>query len=375
MKIGILTHPLDYNYGCLLQAFALQKTLKSMGHDVVTINRFTDTRKPFSKKMKDWLYRFAKRVIRGSRVPLTWNSTETMEVKNVLSSNTQKFVDRNIVNTGQLFPDSLPKIDKEYKFDAYVVGSDQVWLPHFSLNAFLDFVERDNVKRIFYAASSGKRSFADYPEIAAKCRALADKFSAISVREDSLIPIVRDVLKQDAVQVLDPTLLLDAQDYVDACVEKYPDTPVIFTYILDKTADKQSVVDRTQHDLKLPVVKGSVDKDYVVGDRLDPQKHTYPSVDHWIMNLKRAKFVVTDSFHGTCMSIVFRKPFVVIGNQKRGLNRFLSVLKMFNLQERLITDSSSFSEGFYKDLNNQEISDVLNGKRKESLRFLIENLK
>ena len=54
MRIGILTHPLDYNYGCLLQAFALQKTLIEMGHEVVTINRYTDPHKSFCFLLRSW---------------------------------------------------------------------------------------------------------------------------------------------------------------------------------------------------------------------------------------------------------------------------------------------------------------------------------
>ena len=183
MKIGILTHPLDYNYGCLLQAYALQKTIKSMGHEVVTINRFSNPKVAFLAQFKNWAKRIASYYIKGNNVRLCWNPNLTMDMKRVLFSQTQKFVDRNITNTGIVFTSDLERIDKEYQFDAYVVGSDQVWLPNFSLNCFLDFVHRDNVKRIFYAASTGSTSFADIPSLAAKCKILSKKFSGISDRK------------------------------------------------------------------------------------------------------------------------------------------------------------------------------------------------
>lgn len=321
MKIGILTHPLDYNYGCLLQAFALQKTIKSMGHEVVTIDRFSDPRVAFFSQFKNWMKRIAAHYIKGKNVRICWNPNLTMDMKRTLFSQTQKFVDRNITNTGIVFPSDLERIDKEYQFDAYVVGSDQVWLPNFSLNCFLNFVHRDNVKRIFYAASTGSTSFADIPSIAMKCKNLSRKFSGISVREDSLLPVVKKALGREAIQVLDPTLLLDAKDYLAACVEKEDDSPIIFTYILDKTYDKQVLVGKVQKELQLPIVAGSVEKDYERGKNMDINKCIYPSVDHWILNMARAKFVVTDSFHGTCMAITFRKPFVVVGNKARGLNQ------------------------------------------------------
>lgn len=374
MKIGILTHPLDYNYGCLLQAFALQKTIKSMGHEVVTIDRFSDPRVAFFSQFKNWMKRIAAHYIKGKNVRICWNPNLTMDMKRTLFSQTQKFVDRNITNTGIVFPSDLERIDKEYQFDAYVVGSDQVWLPNFSLNCFLDFVHRDNVKRIFYAASTGSTSFADIPSIAMKCKNLSRKFSGISVREDSLLPVVKKALGREAIQVLDPTLLLDAKDYLAACVENEDDSPIIFTYILDKTYDKQVLVGKVQKELQLPIVAGSVEKDYERGKNMDINKCIYPSVDHWILNMARAKFVVTDSFHGTCMAITFRKPFVVVGNKARGLNRFLSVLRLFNLENRLITDSTQFSSSFFSQLNNDSISELLEKKRKEAIEYIERNI-
>ena len=378
MKIGILTHPLDYNYGCLLQAFALQKTIKSMGHEVVTIDRFSDPSVAFFSQFKNWMKRIAAHYIKGKNVRICWNPNLTMDMKRTLFSQTHKFVDRNITNTGIVFPSDLERIDKEYQFDAYVVGSDQVWLPNFSLNCFLDFVHRDNVKRIFYAASTGSTSFADIPSIAMKCKNLSRKFSGISVREDSLLPVVKKALGREAIQVLDPTLLLDAKDYLAACVEKEDDSPIIFTYILDKTYDKQVLVGKVQKELQLPIVAGSVEKDYERGKNMDINKCIYPSVDHWILNMARAKFVVTDSFHGTCMAITFRKPFVVVGNKARGLNRFLSLLSLFNLENRMITDSTQLSPSFYSQLDNKYISELLKKKRTEAIdfikKYLLKNL-
>lgn len=374
MKIGILTHPLDYNYGCLLQAYALQKTIKSMGHEVVTINRFSNPKVAFLAQFKNWAKRIASYYIKGNNVRLCWNPNLTMDMKRVLFSQTQKFVDRNITNTGIVFPSDLERIDKEYQFDAYVVGSDQVWLPSFSLNCFLDFVHRDSVKRIFYAASSGSSSFADIPSLAAKCKILSKKFSGISVREDSLIPVAREVLERDAIQVLDPTLLLDAKDYITACVEREETSPIIFTYILDKNKDKKALIDKVQNELDLPVVAGSVEKDYERGKEMDINNCIYPSVDHWILNMARAKFVVTDSFHGTCMAITFRKPFVVVGNKARGLNRFLSLLSLFNLENRMITDSTQLSPSFYSQLDNKYISELLKKKRTEAIDFIKKSI-
>lgn len=81
MKIGILTHPLDYNYGCLLQAYALQKTIKSMGHEVVTINRFSNPKVAFLTQFKNWTKRIASHYIKGTNARLCWNPNLTMDMK------------------------------------------------------------------------------------------------------------------------------------------------------------------------------------------------------------------------------------------------------------------------------------------------------
>ena len=90
MKIGILTHPLDYNYGCLLQAYALQKTIKSMGHEVVTINRFSNPKVAFLTQFKNWTKRIASHYIKGTNARLCWNPNLTMDMKRTLFSETQK---------------------------------------------------------------------------------------------------------------------------------------------------------------------------------------------------------------------------------------------------------------------------------------------
>lgn len=375
MKIGILTHPLDSNYGCLLQAYALQLTLKRMGHEVVTIDRHNHHGDNFFANINNWIHRLAAKVIKRKNVSLEWNCYLSQEDQLFLSKETAKFVKRNITNTGRIFPEDLGRIDKQYKFDAYVVGSDQVWLPNFCPNSFLDFVKRENVNMLFYGASTGASCFHKFPKLSKQCKELAKRFSGISVREESLIEVSKQYLAKDAICVIDPTHLIDPQDYLDACVEKQEDTPVIFTYILDKTPEKQMLVERVQKDLNLPIVAGSVEKDYTKGCDLDIIDCIYPSVDNWILGLNRAKFVVTDSFHGTAMAILFGKPFVSIGNASRGLERFNGILGRYNLKERLVCSVSEFQDSFYEGLDICSVSDIREQAKHEAVNFLSKNLK
>lgn len=372
MKIGILTHPLDYNYGCLLQNFALQTTLRRLGHDAITINRYSAP-PSFYILLKSWISRVILKILGRKNVSLAWNQHVDCSTLDYLSKETNKFVKKNIKCTERIYPDKLKAIDKQYLFDAYVVGSDQVWLPHYSKDAFLSFVKRKNVKKVFYAASAGSSNFSIDPKLVKKCKKLVRDFAGVSVREDTLLSVAKEYLGINAQLALDPTLLLEMNDYLDVCDNEPANTPSIFVYILDKSLTKKEVIEKVKSDLNIPVSNGTVDVDYVKGCNAELDDYVYPSVDSWIWKLAKSNFVVTDSFHGTCMSIVFRKPFVVIGNPERGLDRFKSLLKMFDMEKRMITNVSEFNNKLYEGLGDN-VERVLKEEKNDSLRFLKDSL-
>lgn len=376
MKVGILTLPLEVNYGANLQAFALQKILLGMGFDAITIDRHNRMRYPsFGIHVAGFLKRQLEYYLRGKDVCTKWNPFISNEEYSILSANTQKFIDRNIRLTHRVYSDELEKIDKEYKFDAYVVGSDQVWLSDYCLNSFLNFVHRPNVKKVIYAASCNeKNSFFNNALKVHKCKSLAHDFCGISVREQQLVSICKDKLGIEAEWVLDPTLLLSPQDYLNVIdpIESIRE-PIIFSYILDDSPMKRKVVVTIAKKLGLPVVEGNlVGKINGHVRRVEP----FPSIDAWLNNLNRSKFVITDSFHGTVFSILFNKPFIVIGNERRGINRFNSLLGMFELQSHLIYDinPSILTLSKYQDINYDEINLKISDYRKYSIQFLKSNL-
>ena len=174
MKIGILTHPLKTNYGGLLQAFALQKVLMDMGYDVLTIDRHAKGGyKSFPHHCVNYVKRLKEYFWDKKEVSIRWNHLVSDGEYREISRHTQSFVDRNIRTTRKVYNNELKDIDKEYLFDAYVVGSDQVWLPSYCPGSFLDFVDRDNVVKLFYAASCGKQSFAVDERLKEECKKLA----------------------------------------------------------------------------------------------------------------------------------------------------------------------------------------------------------
>ena len=378
MKIGILTLPLETNYGGILQAFALQTILRKMGNDVITIDRHRDKRRvPLWVRIGGYLKRNVQHYLMCRKnVSSQWNIIMSDEEYNVLSSYTQPFINKNIKLTRKIFSSQLEQVEDEYKFDAYVVGSDQVWLEKYCPNSFLDFVHRPNVKKVAYAASCGRKSFFNNPSKVIQCRQLAKSFSGISVRENYLVKECKEKLEVDAHWVLDPTMLLNKQDYLDVAGENKSTPPILFTYILDQNEAKQQIVKMISDNFKLEIVNGNALGYYKKGASLSLNDCIFPPVEDWINNMNRADFVVTDSFHGTVFSILFNKQFVTIANVRRGLMRFQSLLSMFGLENRMVTNYTSSQ--ISKLLNTRIDYNPINEKRKElvtqSILFLEKSL-
>ena len=367
MKIGILTLPLEINYGGILQAFALQRTLIKMGHNVVTIDRHNRKKYP---SLRVHVLGYCKRMflhyLRGKNVSTKWNpfiSESDFFSSSVL---TQKFISRNIELTKRIFSDQLVEIDEEYKFDAYVVGSDQIWNANYCPDSFLGYVKRDGVKKVVYAASCGNKSFFKDSYKVSISKELAKHFAGISVREKSLIELCKREIAVDVQWVLDPTLLLSKEEYLQVTENNVGTEPILFSYILDSNQKKDEIVSSLARTLNLTVVNGN---------RLNTEgdaAKAYPSVDDWIRNVNRSQFVITDSFHGTVFAILFNKQFMCIGNKKRGLSRFLSLLSIFGLENRLIDESniSNIDVVLKETIDYDIVNNIIDKERQNSLTFL-----
>ena len=325
MNICILTQPLGINYGCALQAYALQKVLGEMGHNVTTLRWFPLTHKNPVKTLQ----RFASKYIKGNKdiVYLDYEKQLHYTFKEL-----ERFIEEHInctVATAPLVKGDIPG------FDAYVVGSDQVWRPMYSANItnfYLDFLGDSPAKRIAYAASFGVDVWEADEKTTKKIRPLARRFDVISVREESGVRLCEQFLGVEASVMPDPTLLLTAEDYLSISGLKQPEREgYIAAYILDRSEKKLRFINRMSEQMNLPVrFVGQLD--WVNG---------VDSMESWIERIAKASYVLTDSFHGTVFSLLFEKKFLSISNSARGGSRFESLLNAVGLRERLI-DSSQF---------------------------------
>ena len=352
MKIGVITLPFSPNYGWLLQAYALQQTLIKNGHDAILISRrwniIEKNNSLFMKIMRPFYY-------------------------NVNCGRIYRFYKKHIKTT-KVYRDSdaLRTVIQEYKLDAVIVGSDQVWRIEdtrgVGYNFFLDFAD-DNVLKMSYAASYGTDEWKGTENDNKIIKNLLNSFSGISVREESGIDICSKYFNKKAVNVLDPTLLLHSEDY-DKVLNRpnlYVDKNILATYILDPTPQKDNFVNRIANAKNL-----SVDPLYVT---TRSRFHIYKSVENWLLKIRNSKFVIVDSFHGMVFCIIFKKQFLAIANKNRGYTRFISLLKLLGIENRLVYNMDDVDYKVSESvINYDKVDSFLEIHRQESLQYLLNTL-
>lgn len=316
MKVGIITLPLFYNYGGILQNFALQKALIKLGHTPITFDRAVK-KIPFWKYWASWLKSFCFTYLLRHPRPFVKRSSFNRDP--IFDT----FIQKNICCSHKI-NSYRAELIKKFQVDAIIVGSDQVWRPKYNRNLkdmFLDFCKKEkDLKRISYAASFGVENWEYSLEQTTECSVLAKIFDAISVREESGVTLCKEHLGVDASWVLDPTLLLTKDDYCDVCKE-VPITQEKFlaAYVLDMNDSIRSQCESIAKERGLALKFFEANTNAVL------------TVPEWLAMFRDASYVVTNSFHGTVFSIIFEKEFRCLYNQSRGSARFESLLNLYNL--------------------------------------------
>ena len=363
MKICTLTLDGYFNYGNVLQRYALQRVLQNLISDVDSLWYMPDNFAPRSFWQWGW-----KNYI---KYILNWKSFRTNfhgggnGSEMVRQGKIKDWCDRYI----RIKKMPINSSDISTQYDYFIVGSDQVWNPVFNMLdcAFLFFAPPK--KRIAYAASIS------CPELPSEKIDLYKKGFAgmahISMREQQGADTVKELSGRDVPVVVDPTLLLSADDWrkVSRQPAWYHENDYILTYFLGERPDVVTLLER---ETGLKVVN-LLDKDVY--------EHYVTGPDEFIWAIEHAKLVYTDSFHGTVFSILFRTPFVVcnrIGNaveEKMG-SRIDTLLGYFGLEARRGTKNNGYAiENPLSEPDWSQVDDVLARERKRSDEYLRQALK
>ena len=346
-RIKVLTFHNTTNYGAVLQAYGLAKAIANMGHDVEILDyRPLPTRLMYEG---NWprnplkflrLYRYRRRFsrFRKSYLPLsrTYLSIEELE---------------------QAPPHA----------DYVVCGSDQVWnvssYRGFDPAFFLSFPGEATAVRISYAATFGNAELEDLGSNREAIRSLLSRFEHISVRDAKSANMVDDLIHRPAVHVLDPSFLAD---YGPITPRRVIRTPYILLYCYLKNELSMHAVRYLHRELRMPVV--SIRKDF------DQAEVVYPGPLQWLSLMHHASFVCTDSFHGTCFSIINRKQFATLPFES-GMSRIEDVLRTAGLSDRLIRDKGELEVALHEPIDYEAVSLKIEEARNGSLAFLRNALK
>lgn len=372
MRIGILTLPFNNNYGGYLQAYALLTFLKEQGYNVELIYR-KHNRRNWKFRIKYVIVNIIKLLIGKEHGTFMPNQEEELRSK---GRNIMPFVDKYI------YPKTKPFYSTRDltrgcagQYDAIIAGSDQLWRPDYVPNIedfYLSFEADDNVKKLAYAASFGTDMPIYSDEERRICGEAISKFVGVSVREDSGIDIIKRFgwkTQSDPIVVLDPTMLLTKEHYNTLLSETLSQSSgKVFCYVLDPSSEAKSIVEEVCNQTNL--------EPYHIIDSEKWKRNDYymPSIEEWLVGIRDAEFVVTDSFHGTVFSIIFNKPFIVYANKTRGMVRFQSLLNTLGLLSRMISTPLEVSNILYKPIDWEMVAEVVEKERMISKEFLHSSL-
>ncbi|MCH5268706.1 MAG: Coenzyme F420 hydrogenase/dehydrogenase, beta subunit C-terminal domain [Lachnospiraceae bacterium] len=331
------------NYGSILTNFALHQYLKSKKKSVLMI---------------EWPYR----------------SKPFPPLEDIMSRRLgKKFYETSIQRTLDEHK------DLNWFCDSFIVGSDQLW-NYWSAREvdyffFLDFAE-DSKKKIAYATSFGHPHF-EGPNWYLKNAAFhLNRFDYISVREDDGVGICTDTFGTNAVRNIDPVFICDKQEYINLINQSkiYTEKPYIFAYILNPTDEKRHALlalsEKTGLDIKI-VLDGQMNIEENRRLMSMDDKIIVPNeINDWLSLIYNSDYVFTDSYHGLCFSLIFKKQFSVIGNIKRGLSRFTTLLDSIGLSDRLLFDPIKALDQVEQKVDYEQIEPRINTEIKRSQEWL-----
>ncbi|MCC8013763.1 MAG: polysaccharide pyruvyl transferase family protein [Eubacterium sp.] len=347
MKIGLLTFTDGTNYGQRLQNYALQEAIRREGHEVFTIKqKHIYSKKHMIKEAVNGMVNRKKKLAEQARI----NSFERFNNRYI------SFYEKEIEENSEY------SVELNNYFDLFIAGSDQIWNPNspfVNSNFFMEFADKH--KRASYAPSF---SVDIIPE--SSCKSFASWLKAIpalSIRELRGANIIKALTGRDAKLVLDPTLLLTAEEWNAVCkktASSVSNSPYVLTLFLGEEYENE--IKYIQEKTKLPVLT---------------LKDIYSfSPDEFLQCVKEAKLVLTDSYHVTVFSMIFSKPFIVFDRRSKGSgmsSRFETLDYYFDIKNRFWNNIKDDTCSWLKN-DGISYSSKIEGLREESLRYLLSIL-
>lgn len=374
MKVGIITFQRATNYGAVLQAYALQTKIRSMDVEAYIVDYRNDRvdrmyscffpKVLFGKGVNPFV--LLKRLVKG-----LLNLHENRLKRRIFDD----FLERYLCRTQKFESfEELRRVQKE--FDYFICGSDQVWNLGVTDNDpvyFLKFTTEK--KKIAYAASLGTQRLLN-EKVEIYKNYLSD-FSMISVRERTSEQLLHEITGKEVKYVLDPTLLF-RDEWIKCCepVAHLENTNYILFYELYDMKNKalQTFTKRLSEILNLKIVHIGKNK-YFKGKKVI---NIVPKPDQWVWLVMNARYVVTNSFHGTAFSINFNRPFftgLLLPEDRPANVRMRDLLAELGLESRILDYESCYNNiGLDEEIDWKNVEAKLLVLKKNSEVFLSQVL-
>lgn len=357
-KIGIITLSGNYNYGNRLQNYAMQEVYKKLGFEAETI---------WNKMCSDNKTKFPILVRLKNEIKPMIGRTNYVKIVDTRRRNFENFTDTYIKNSNYIIKNDNDNSKLNEMYDYFSIGSDQVWNYTFGFMSSVDFLKfADSEKTIAYAPSFG---FSYVPDVMKDIYVDGlNHIKYLSCREDAGAKIIKDLTGRDAKVVLDPTMLLEKEDYDK--IEKEPDININKKYILlyflgNISETKQKEIEELKEKYDLDVIN--------LCDINDAGHSAGPS--EFLYLFHHSELVLTDSFHACVFSILYDKPFYVFDRDQEISNmnsRLDTLLGMLNLKERKISSLKKQKNVFDADYTNAK--KIINKKKKECFEYINNSL-
>lgn len=366
LSVGIITYHHFYNYGTMLQAYALQKSIQSLGFDAEIIDFMQSNRMSRMGLIALRFKRLGVYITQRKKYYALYKNRNNCENK---YKKFEKFYIKNMDVSSQEYHSTSEIENNPPIYDGYVVGSDQTWNPYVNdyPKAFLlSFVDNPKKKGSYAPSISVDDLTAEQETM---FRTYLSDLDYLSCREANGAQLLEKILGKDVQTVLDPTLLLTKDEWESIVDKNHKNEKYILTYFLGENIWQRSFVDKLVKATGYKVI--AIPVSYLEMDNEKIEKE-WAGPEEFIDLIMNAAYVCTDSFHGTIFSINFNVDFYAFCKFKDSdtvseNSRLYCVLNQFGLMDRLIKEDVDIEPS---KIDYTYANTVLNTERNNSIEYL-----
>lgn len=378
--VAILTkYYRNYNYGGMLQGYALYSAIKSLGYSVDIISY--DVRQN-ANSVYPSIIQQTKQYGLGAAIPKVAEriiAKGKFLIKDIIEERTvlfDKFEADIGADTNLYSDDTINNLKREYR--VFVSGSDQIWNPNAVRNLYLQTFISEPYRKISYAASIGRDSFSDY-EANIMIPAIS-RFGTISVREKTAKKLLSKYISKSVTTVLDPTFLLSIEEWEKVSAKRLVEKKYALVYFFSDSlvVRKKAQMFCRVRELELVVIPYAK-QEYNLSDSKGPgKKMNNIGPREFVSLVKNAEFVFTDSFHGAVFSLIHQVPFAVFERNKSGHvsmnSRLYDLLELFQEKDRLVNVNNFDRVATLSSISPEKIKKIILSQRNFALKFLSDSI-